>query len=172
MISLPELTEILTEADEEKHQLLEELKQANDEKQRLTESLSEANDQNHQLSEELKQANDEKQRLTESLSEANDQNQQLILQLTEAKTLLGALRADNEEQTKLRERSAELIQRNLYLLIEKTKKFLLRRKSLKKHCKMSLRVKKSWHKDLKLSMNGGCWHKRVKRNWKKRWRDG
>ena len=93
MISLPELTEILTEADKDKQQLLEELKQANDEKQRLAVSLSEANDQNHQL----------------------------ILQLSEAKTLLGALRADNEEQTKLRERSAELIQRNLYLLIEKTK---------------------------------------------------
>ena len=88
MISLPELTDIITEADEEKQQ----------------------------ISEELKQANDEKQRLAESLTEANDQNQQLILQLTEAKALLETLRAENEAQAKLRERSAELIQRNLDLL--------------------------------------------------------
>ena len=93
MISLPELTDIITEAEKDKQQ----------------------------ISEELKEANDEKQRLAESLSEAHDQNQQLILQLTEAKTLLETLRADNEEQRKMRERSTELIQRNLYLLIEKTR---------------------------------------------------
>ena len=85
----------------------------------VTGALSEANKDKQELSEALKQAKDENQKLVESLSKANDENEQLTLHLTEANTLLETLRAENEEQTKFRERSEELIQRNLDLLTEK-----------------------------------------------------
>ena len=85
----------------------------------VTGALSEANKDKQELSEALKQAKDENQKLVESLSKANDENEQLTLHLTEANTLLETLRAENEEQTKFRERSEELIQRNLDLQTEK-----------------------------------------------------
>ena len=85
----------------------------------VTGALSEANKDKQELSEALKQAKDENQKLVESLSKANDENEQLTLHLSEVNTLLETLRAENEEQTKFRERSEELIQKNLDLLTEK-----------------------------------------------------
>ena len=115
------LIEALSEANNENKYISEKLKEADDEKQKLAASLSATKDENQHLLEEHKEDNHKKQKLSESLSEANNENQQLTLQLLEANTLLQTLRAENAEQAKSRERSTELIQRNLNLLRETNK---------------------------------------------------
>ena len=175
MISQEGVTDALTEANKNIQQLSEQLKQANDEKQKLATSLSATKDENQQCSEQLKQANDEKQKLaasvsatkcenqylleelkqdnhekqklSESLLEANSENQQLTLQLLEANTLLQTLRTENEEQAKSRERSTELIQKNLHLLRE-TKKISSEKEELEKTLQHESQTKEELAKQL------------------------
>ena len=112
----------------------------------VTGALSEANKDKQELSEALKQAKDENQKLAESLSKANEENEKLMLHLSQANTLLETLRAENEEQAKFRERSEELIKRNLDLLTETMK----RKEELEKTLQYESQSKEKLKKTLKV----------------------
>ena len=116
MISHKDVTDALMEANKDKQQLSEQLKQVENEKQRLEERLSEIFKIKQRLSEEVKQANDEKHKLEDSFSEVNNEYEHLQKIVSQARAVLET--AKQKKQFKFKECSAQRPQINSDLIKE------------------------------------------------------